>query len=1243
MDFFKVKLRKTKTGLQAYPDFIVGHHKDLMIRGREIYAVWDEEAGFWKTSAYDIVRLVDREVERYAEERSRFEEGDISVLRLTSGETNLYKNFKSLIREMADDYVQLDSSVIFADTPVTRETYATRTLPYRLENEPCDSWDELVGTLYSPKEREKIEWAIGSVVAGRSKYIQKFFVFYGEPGTGKSTILNIIQDLFDGYTAPFTSSALGSANAPFATAAFRTNPVVAIEHDGDLSRLKDNARFNSIVSHEEILVEEKFKAAYPLRVNSLLMVGTNQPVHISDSKSGLLRRLIDINPSRDLLSPDRYNRLMGRIKFEHGAIARRCLSIFLDKGENYYGGYRPIEMMYQTDPFMNFMQANLDVWRDQDYASLKQIYALYKEFCHETGINNVAPMYAVRKWVSPYFKEYHDRKMIDGVRLYSVYSGFDPKKFFDERFDADDFTLDYEGNSIFDEAMANQPAQYANDREWPERPWRMVDTTLSDLDTSKTHYVQIPEDIVVIDFDIKGVDGEKSQQKNLEAAASWPPTYTEFSKGGAGVHLHYRYSGDVRKLAQAHSPGVEVKTLLGAAALRRRLTRHNNLPIADIAQGTLPEKEEDVLTDKRIKSEKGLRNLIERNLRKEIHPGTKPSIDFIKKILDDAVKQGLEFDVTDLRPRVGAFALNSTNQSFTCLKIVQTMQWASEGSDVHVHECGCPDCQAATDDRLVFFDVEVYPNLLVVCWKYEGDKNVIEMINPTSNEIEALTRLKLVGFNNRRYDNHVLYARHMGYDNKSLYQLSQKIINNQGNPYFGAAYGLSYADIYDFSSKKQGLKKFQIELGIKHVEMDIPWDRDVPEDRVADVVRYCSNDVVATEKVFEARKADFTARKILADISGLSVGATTRQHTEKIIFGKDPKPQSEFVYTDLSKEFPGYVYDSGKSTYRGEVVGEGGYVSAEPGFYENVGVLDVASMHPTSIEVLKVFGPYTKAYSELKQARLAIKHGDLVGARKLLGGKLRPHLEDESLAEDLSFALKIVINIVYGLTSAKFDNKFRDVRNKDNIVAKRGALFMLDLKYACLEKGWTPIHIKTDSIKLADISPEKIEFVTEFGKKYGYDFEHETTYDTFCLVNDAVYVARAGDKWTAVGLQFQRPYVFKTLFSHEEILWKDLCETKQVTKGSIQLENTEDPDDLIFVGRTGSFVPVKDGYGGRRMVRVTDDKRYAVVGTKGYLWLESQIAKELHGPECIDESYFEKIADDAIKTIELYAQSFNSL
>lgn len=497
------------------------------------------------------------------------------------------------------------------------------------------------------------------------------------------------------------------------------------------------------------------------------------------------------------------------------------------------------------------------------------------------------------------------------------------------------------------------------------------------------------------------------------------------------------------------------------------------------------------------------------------------------------------------------------------------------------------------------------------------------------------------------------------------------------------------------------------------------------------VAEYCDNDVIATEAVFNARKADFTARHILADVAGMSVNDTTNSLTTRIIFGKNRKPQDQFNYRnmgmipdneatysihDIETEpdfknieaddytvfnengqplFPGYTFENGKSTYRDEEVGEGGYVYAEPGMYGNIALLDIASMHPSSIVAENLFGDeYTKRFKDILDARIAIKHKDFDKAKTMLNGALAKYLTDENAAADLAQALKIAINSVYGLTSANFENPFRDARNKDNIVAKRGALFMINLKHEVQKRGYTVAHIKTDSIKIPDATPEIIQFVMDYGKAYGYNFEHEATYDRICLVNDAVYIAKYKDgkhagEWTATGTQFQVPYVFKTLFSKEDIAFKDMCETKSVSS-SLYLDMNEDlsqltheeekelsvldkawhsdnPEDMerllkkyngaaeyvgaryselckkdtsshnyIFIGKVGSFCPIKEGCGGGLLMREKDGKYYAATGSKGYRWLESEMVKELSKEADINRSYYDDMVSDAVDTISKY-------
>ena len=413
------------------------------------------------------------------------------------------------------------------------------------------------------------------------------------------------------------------------------------------------------------------------------------------------------------------------------------------------------------------------------------------------------------------------------------------------------------------------------------------------------------------------------------------------------------------------------------------------------------------------------------------------------------------------------------------------------------------------------------------------------------------------------------------------------------------------------------------------------------------VAEYCDNDVIATEAVFNHLKGDFTARKILADLAGMTVNDTTNSLTTRIIFGKERNP--ELVYTDLSETFPGYEFKDGKNLYRGTDLGFGGYVYAEPGMYTDVALLDVASLHPHSIIAMNCFGKYTKNFKDILDARMFIKHGDFADAREMLDGKLAPYLDDESTAKDLAQALKIAINSVYGLTAANFDNPFRDIRNKNNIVALRGALFMRTLQDEVSKRGFTVAHIKTDSIKIPNATPEIIDFCMKFANQYGYTFEHEATYDRMCLVNDAVYIAKYKDgkhagEWTATGTQFQIPYVFKTLFTKEPIEFEDTCETKEV-KSALYLDMNENlPEgehNYQFIGKVGQFCPIKPGCGGGELLREGKDKEGNVkyssaTGAKGYRWLESEMVKILGKQDNIDKTYYNNLVDAAVDTISKY-------
>lgn len=1340
LDFLVISTRTPKRGVvEIYPKFKIMKSSDLMIRGGDFYAIWVEERGLWSTDEEDVVRLIDRELDKYVKENRDKFDAHVKVLYMWDSESGMIDAWHKYCQKQLRDYNQpLDNNLTFANQETRKEDFATKKLPYPLEAGSIEAYDKLMSTLYDPEERHKIEWSIGSIITGDSKTIEKFLVIYGPPGTGKGTVMNnIILELFRGYHTVFDAKALGSNGNQFALEMFRNNPLVALQLDGDLSRIEDNTRINSLVSHEEMQVNVKYTKGYPAIFRCFLIMATNKHVKITDSNSGLIRRLIDAYPSGRKLSPGVYKKIVKQLKFELGAIAYHCKEVYLADPHK-YDSYEPLAMMGATNDFYNFMLDSYFVFKREDSTSLQAAWEMYKQYCVDANIQYPYTRRVFQEELKNYFEDCIERYTLeDGTRVRNFYTGFLVDKFEKKKTEIveepkSNLIQFNSTTSIFDKECAGCFAQYASDKETPTKKWDEVTTKLSELDTSKLHYVKVPENHIVIDFDIPDENGKKCFEKNLEAASHWPATYAELSKSGAGIHLHYIYTGDVTKLNRVHADHIEVKVFTGKSSLRRKLSKCNNLPIATISSGLALKGEDKLVNVDVIQNEKGLRTLIKRNLNKEIHPGTKPSIDFIYKILEDAYNDGVIYDVTDMRNAVLAFAAKSTNQSDYCIKLVNKMRFKS-----------LEQAQGANNDdaKLVFYDVEVFPNLFLVNWKVEGaDQKVVRMINPRPVDIEALMQFRLVGFNCRRYDNHILYGRLMGYSNEQLYKLSQRIIGGDRNAFFGEAYNVSYTDIYDFASTKQSLKKWEIELGIHHQELGLPWDQPVPEDQWIRVAEYCDNDVIATEAVWNHKpiQADFLARKILADLAGGTVNDTTNSLTTKIIFGNNKTPQSQFNYRnmgdirndetyydingnpitsldifDLANEenniyevfnkegkpmFPGYKFDRGRSWYRGEDPKEGGYVHSQPGMYVLVALLDIASMHPHSVIAEVLFGEeFTRKFKEIVDGRVSIKHEDWDAVNKMLEGKLTPYVQKvkngELTSKSLANALKIAINSVYGLTSANFENPFRDPRNKDNIVAKRGALFMINLKHAVQERGFTVAHIKTDSIKIPNATPEIIEFVMWYGKQYGYTFEHEATYDRMCLVNDAVYIAKdaADGAWTATGTQFAVPYLFKKMFSKEEIVFDDLCETKSVAKGEIYLDMNEGYPDVseyervlelrnhvanwdwnrngdlkltrreqellktyehlteeeleaeiakghnyVFVGRVGRFCPIKEGKGGGVMYRVHEGKKYAVTGTKGYRWLESEVVKTNGKEADIDRSYYDNLVNAAAHDISQY-------
>lgn len=1241
MDFYKIETKsfgnRSKQDYVIEPDFKFTN-RDLVCKGGSMYGYWYD--GMWRTNKHELIAIIDKELYDDAERfKKSHVDSNVNVKYMDSSNSGVMEKFLKYCKNMPESDVEFNTRILFSNHTPVREDYSTTQLSYSPSPGPTPAFDEMFNLLYEPPELEKILWFIGATLTNSMYKIQKFLFLYGGKGSGKGTVLAIFKMLFEGYYSGIDLHKLTSGGE-FSTSGVKETQLL-IDDDADISVIKDDTALLKLTAHDPIIVNNKYQSTYSVTFKGLLVAASNQKFKVRNIDAGITRRAVVAIPTEVTHKYDDYMRLMSQIKFELPAIAQRAIDLFNEKGPGYYQKYVPVDMMESTDHFYAFMREQAVFLGDS--CNLKTASERYKLYLEDIDYGTEGYKKIAKEGLKRYYKRIIKQRREGDVIVKNIYEGLkwdelfpdQPKPDFSEEKSEEELIAEFglkEIRSAFDEVASTYPAQYTNKEGFPKVKWDECRTTLSEINTNELHYVRVPINHIVLDFDIKNEGGEKDLSLNLKAARKFPETYTELSKSGKGVHLHYIYDGDVDKLASEYDKDIEVKVYKGKSSLRRMLSLCNDRDIAHISSG-LPEKEETLDLYKDIEvmhwNESKMRKAVKGNLEKKYHGSTRPSVDFIVKIFDDAVKSGAKYDLQDMRQDILSFAASSTNQSAYCIKAVSKIKFSTVEQEDSTEIQKSAGQQFYENKDLWFYDVEVFPNLFIICFKRYGENKVTQWINPTREQVASLVERPLVGFNNRRYDNHILYAALLGEDNLSLYRQSQRIINdkNAGSGMYSGAYELSYTDIYDYcnAGNKMSLKKWEVKLGVKHDEFELPWDQPVPEDMWERAAEYCCNDVEATEATFNATQSDYNARRILATLSGLSMNSTTNQHTTAIIFeGKNKKETaSELVYTDLSKTFPGYKYSFGKSEYREEDPGEGGYVYAEPGVYTNVALLDVASMHPTSAIELNMFGKYTQNFEALMDGRLACKHDDMDSLKKMFDGRLVDILNQDGITlKDISNGLKTAINSVYGLTSAGFENAFRHPSNNDNIVAKRGALFMIDLKHEVQKRGYIVAHIKTDSIKIPNASQEIIDFVFNFGKKYGYTFEHEDTYRRLALVNKSTYICQDQEGvWHATGAQFADPYVFKTLFTKEPLQKEDFFVTKEVKNASVHLGDK-------FIGRLAEVYASETG---EEMFRVTEDKKGSISGTKGYKW---KLSKDWSGHKDIDMTYYKDLVEKAVEAID---------
>lgn len=126
-----------------------------------------------------------------------------------------------------------------------------------------------------------------------------FFITTGIGGSGKSTFLNIIKQLFDNDVS---STPLGNLGDQFILAEALKHRLIASDELGtgevNLPIVK------TIVSKQYIQVNEKYGATYTTKAQSVLFFCCNQAPKIDISDTGMLRRIVYYSRNSKILNPD---------------------------------------------------------------------------------------------------------------------------------------------------------------------------------------------------------------------------------------------------------------------------------------------------------------------------------------------------------------------------------------------------------------------------------------------------------------------------------------------------------------------------------------------------------------------------------------------------------------------------------------------------------------------------------------------------------------------------------------------------------------------------------------------------------------------------------------------------------------------------------------------------------------------------------------------------------------------------
>ena len=331
-----------------------------------------------------------------------------------------------------------------------------------------------------------------------------------------------------------------------------------------------------------------------------------------------------------------------------------------------------------------------------------------------------------------------------------------------------------------------------------------------------------------------------------------------------------------------------------------------------------------------------------------------------------------------------------------------------------------------------------------------------------------------VGYNSTHYDQYILGAVYNGFQNESLYRVSQDLIE-EGRTKRGGGPPAGFIS-YDTGDKFRSLKELEAFMGHSIEESSIPFDYDgeFTEEMKAETLRYCRHDVLETVEVLKNRIYDFMAQKSLIETFKLpqtDYRLTKAQLTAKVLKCRKAWELDRLEEEELaSSEWDNQILDCVHITKYPEVLE---FYSNRANYMDGTKEIMISGV-PHTFALGGIHGAIKRCHRKGQLLHIdvtsyypsiMIQHNLLTRRSKEPGlfteiYNKRVELKKAGKKQEQA-PYKIILNSTFGITNHKYSDAYDPQRNHD--VCINGQLMLLML-LEMLEGTCELIQSNTDGI-----------------------------------------------------------------------------------------------------------------------------------------------------------------------------------